>query len=87
MYNTNKKISEYLKAKDGENLDNLQRPCTVFISFEAEEGYQRALLYNEVIDFRNKEDCTREMVVYNKFVGEDIQIEDAPEPTDIIWEN
>lgn len=45
------------------------------------------MLYNDVTDFKNKNSCTQEMVVYDKLCGEKIEILDAPEPTDIIWEN
>ena len=31
-------------------LDKLQRPCSVFATFETEEGHARALKYNEVVE-------------------------------------
>lgn len=36
--------------KDSQLLDKLQRPCSLFVTFESEEAYNRALKYNEVID-------------------------------------
>lgn len=30
-------------------LDKLQRPCSVFVTFETEEGVNRALNYNECV--------------------------------------
>jgi hypothetical protein len=51
----------------------MQTPCSVFVTFETEEGVQRALAWNNVPT------C--------KFLGEDLDIQQASEPTDIIWEN
>lgn len=36
--------------KDSVLLDQLQRPCAVFITFNSEEGYNRATLYNDTIE-------------------------------------
>lgn len=43
----NQEINEIIKKK--EILDKLQTPCSVFATFETEEGYQRAKLYNKLI--------------------------------------
>lgn len=56
-------------------MDRLQLPCSVFVTFETEEGNNRALVYN---DSNNPQ---------MDLLGEQIQIQDASEPTDIIWEN
>lgn len=70
------------------------------MTFESEEGYQRAKRYNEYIDpqsvelikhdkeirgeeYSNEFDYTH----YEKILGEKIELEEASEPTDIIWEN
>lgn len=55
-------------------LDKLQTPVSVFATFEEEEGYQRALVYGNPQP-------------QMKLLGENIVIEEASEPTDIIWEN
>ena len=47
---------------------------------ETEEGYNRACQYNDTItmpEFRQ----------YSHFLGEEIELQPASEPTDIIWEN
>lgn len=44
----NMTIDESIK-KDQVLLDKLQRPCSVFATFETEEGYNRALEYNKVV--------------------------------------
>lgn len=32
----------------------MQRPCSVFATFETEEGYERATRYNEYVDPNTK---------------------------------
>jgi hypothetical protein len=52
----------------------------VFATFETEEGHSRAVRYNEFIqqpDYKH----------YDKLLGQEIEIQEASEPTDIIWEN
>lgn len=62
-------------------MDKLQRPCSVFATFESEEGRARALRYNELVsdddDFRH----------WGTMLGQEIDIQEAAEPSDIIWEN
>ena len=36
--------------KDSVLLDQLQRPCAIFVTFQSEEGYNRALKYNECVE-------------------------------------
>ena len=48
---------------------------------ETEEGHTRACLYDK---YMNNE---KEYKHYSKFLGEDIEVQEASEPTDIIWEN
>ena len=36
--------------KDSILLDQLQRPCAVFVTFETEEGYNRAQDYNDTVN-------------------------------------
>ena len=50
-------------------LDKMQRPCSIFVTFETEEGYENALQLK------------------TKMLGQDISIQPASEPSDIIWEN
>jgi hypothetical protein len=42
----NAEISEHLST-DADFLDHMQTPCSVFATFESEEGHARALKYNE----------------------------------------
>lgn len=66
-------IELLLTDPDSKLLNKLQTPCSVFATFETEEGCQRALAYN----------TSGQM----PFLGEMIDVQQASEPTDIIWEN
>jgi len=46
----------------------------------SEEGYNRACLYNETIEMDD-------FVKFKYFLGAEIEVEEAVEPSDIIWEN
>lgn len=65
------------KIHDGTFLNKMQTPCSVFATFETEEGLQRALVYSDI------KECPKQQAL----LGEDIEIQPASEPTDIIWEN
>lgn len=43
----NKKIFEGIQ--DEKLLNHMQRPCSVFASFETEEAYERATRYNDLV--------------------------------------
>lgn len=58
----------------------MQAPCSVFITCETEEGYNRALMYNENVEM---EDFKH----FNTFLYQEIDIKEASEPSDILWEN
>mmetsp|Transcript_5223 Transcript_5223/g.8085 ORF Transcript_5223/g.8085 Transcript_5223/m.8085 type:complete len:884 (-) Transcript_5223:266-2917(-) len=75
----NETIASNLR-EDKHLLDQMQRPCSVFATFETEEGYSRACLYNDHVQEENYKH-------YDKFLGSEIELQEASEPTDIIWEN
>ena len=77
MRKINKKIDD-LKTK---NLEKYNRPVTAFLTFENEEGLNRCINYNETV---MDDDAFLE---YRTLLGEPVKIEEASEPTDIIWEN
>lgn len=77
MRQINKRIDE-LKTK---NLEQYNRPVTAFLTFENEEGLNRCINYNETV----LED--EAYADYRTLLGEKLSIEEASEPTDIIWEN
>lgn len=73
----NKKIDD-LKTK---NLEKYNRPVTAFMTFENEEALNRCLNYNETV----MEDDA--YASYRTLLGEELNLNEAAEPTDIIWEN
>ena len=63
-------------------LEQLTTPCSVFMSFETEEGINRALQFDELV----ASDPSLEGL--NIWLDKHrIEIQQASEPTDIIWEN
>lgn len=69
------------KLKDQNVIDKMQKPCSVFVTFETETGYDKASFFNNTIrDFP-------EFNIEDKFLGKKLLIKPASEPTDIIWEN
>lgn len=70
----------------------MQRPCSVFATFETEEGYERATRYNAWVDPTTQENIRQpggpdDYTHYEKILGEPVELEEASEPSDIIWEN
>lgn len=51
-----------------------------------EEGYSRALTYMDAIK-KNGAKVQPQMLKYDSFLGGQVELEEASEPTDIIWEN
>ncbi len=37
------------KLKDQNVIDKMQKPCSVFVTFETEQGYNKACSYNDVV--------------------------------------
>jgi len=54
---------------------------SAFLTFENEEGLNRCINYNETV----QDDPDFEQ--FRTFLGEPVEIQEASEPTDIIWEN
>lgn len=74
-------VEEIRKVKRGESLlDKLQKPVACFMTMETEEGKCRADEYNETVQMG-------QYLRYKNFLGEEIDMRPASEPTDIIWEN
>ena len=65
-----------------DNLEDLTTPCSVFMTFENEEGVNRAMSYNETVQSDEAYSHLRTWLGDHKF-----EIKQASEPTDIIWEN
>ena len=75
----NETIAQGIK-EDKKLLDQLQRPVSVFATMETEEGLTRATQYNKLIG-------ESEYKHFDKFLTSEIELQEASEPTDIIWEN
>ena len=62
----NAKIENSIK-KDQKMLDKLQRPCSVFVTFETEEAYHRACEYNQTVEL---DDYSH----YRTLLGQEVEI-------------
>ena len=58
-------------------------PCSIFMTFETEEGINRALIFDDAI----KADKSLENLQYWIQGVHKVKIQEAPLPMDIIWEN
>lgn len=69
-------------------LDGLQRPCYAFVTFESEEGVNRAKdLNNQCKGIKNDEKDPDVPESFDDLLGGKMILEPSPEPSDIIWEN
>jgi hypothetical protein len=76
-----REINAQIEKVKTENLEKLERPVSAFLTFENEEGLNRCINYNQTVeDDPDFED-------YRTLLDEPIEILEASEPTDIIWEN
>lgn len=78
MQKVDKKINDIKNSQ----LEDFTTPCSIFMSFELEEGVNRALQMDNMC--RNDPQLAHLTTWLDKF---EIQIQKASEPTDIIWEN
>jgi hypothetical protein len=59
----------------------ITRPVAAFITFETQEGYERAC------NIKGKRNWKLEVSVDKEFLGQPLYFTEAPEPTNIIWEH
>ena len=84
-FNRMREIDAQINTLKNEKLAIFVRPCSVFMTFESEEGYQRANKFDEITE---SEDATPEIKANRIWLGDqEIDIQEASEPSDIIWEN
>ena len=77
-----RKIEAEINELKNREFDVLITPCSVFMTFENEEGVNRALNYDEAIEADDK------LQDLKYWLGKhEIEIQSASEPSDIIWEN
>ena len=67
-------VNEKLDAIKTKEFQGMNTPVSCFVTFESEEGFQRALSIKE-----------KDLKV--TFLGEKPIISEAPEPTNVIWEH
>ena len=75
-------IDQKINHHKNENFSNIVNPCSIFMTFENEEGVNRALSYDEAIE---ADDSLEDMKKW--LDNHEIEIQPASEPSDIIWEN
>ena len=75
----NKKLQDLKETKS----NKLIRPVTAFLTFNTQEGYERALKYWGP----GSENLFSEYTEAHKFCDTVIRVKPAPEPSNIIWEN
>lgn len=75
----NRKMTNRLHNSQ-ELLDKMQTPVACFMTLETEEGKCRADEYNDTVQ-------QSDYIRYRTFLGSEIDVKGASEPTDIIWEN
>jgi len=68
-----------------EKYDDLTRPVAAFLTFNSDEGWQEAINYSTKYVDETLENGQK--FVHKKLFGEDPIFTEAPEPTNIIWEN
>jgi hypothetical protein len=76
-----REINRQIDDVKSKNLEKLNRPVSAFLTFENEEGLNRCLNYNETV--QDDEDFEE----FRTLLGEELDLQEASEPTDIIWEN
>jgi len=76
-------IEKNINSYKNEHVETLTTPCSIFMTFENEEGVTRALNYDDAIEADQAQ-----LGHLKKWIGEfEIEIQPASEPSDIIWEN
>jgi len=75
-------IEEKINNMKNEKFQELTTPCSIFMTFENEEGYQRACKYEETVEEN------ADLADIKFWCGtHEIDVQEASEPSDIIWEN
>lgn len=78
-----RKVEGLINEKKTEIFDDLCHPCSIFMTFETEEGVNRCRLYDETVA-ENLEKFEHLRLWLGKH---ELDIQEASEPSDIIWEN
>jgi len=74
-------VDEKINELKEKNLQSLTKPVAAFITFETQDGFERAC------EFKGTPKCNGEIEAEHSFDDAPLYFEDAPEPTNIIWEH
>lgn len=80
-----RKLDEQINDLKNNQFDKLCRPVSVFMTLETEEGYRRATTFEEGIE--SLPTMQRSVKYWFNDPNFTVDIQEASEPTDIIWEN
>ena len=76
-------INKLLEKLKTENKDKITKPVTAFLTFNTQEGYERALKNWGPDSAKSFSEVTE----HHKFCESQIKVTAAPEPSNIIWEH
>lgn len=79
-----RKIEEEINQLKSDKFEELITPVSIFMTFECEEGVNRALSMDEQI---KDNDNLKDLKLDIWFENHTIKLENASEPSDIIWEH
>lgn len=78
-----REIEGKINEKKTQIFNDLCHPCSIFMTFETEEGVNRCRLYDETVA-----DNLEKFEHLRLWLGKhELDIQEASEPSDIIWEN
>ena len=84
-FDTMRDLDKQINDLKNDQFEKLTRPVSVFMTFETEEGYRRAVSFDEEVE---KLDVMRRDIKYwFNDPNMTVELQEASEPSDIIWEN
>lgn len=81
---TDKQITELFKDENKTKL--LRQPCVAFITFQSDDSVNEALIYQKKSLFKRNKNLDSDRPVHT-ICNKIPEFKQAPEPTNIIWEN
>lgn len=75
------KLEEKICEIKNANIDRLDKPISAYITFETQEGYERAC------NIKSGKTCFFFDSYSREYMGTPLAFTEAPEPTNIIWEH
>lgn len=81
MFKDLPKVDEQINKLKETELNSLTAPVSAFITFETQDGFERACEFKGTFDWKGN------LSAEHEFDGAPLYFDDAPEPTNIIWEH